>query len=180
MRLNVLVMIFLAGFLMTSCTKVEEPTPSGTDDTSILPDFIGPIVETDYLIFGHYFGMSSYGVAIFKLDIKEEKLYKDILSDYHSAWRSDDFYKPEFKLHSQEKYEVAKDLTDYFPIELLFETENIFGWPDAIDQGGLYIEANYNGIRRFWRLDRDKRNVPKVYREFIEVLKERMEEILFG
>ena len=57
---------------------------------------------------------------------------------------------------SQQKFIDTKELTKYFPTDLLKETETIIGQPDAGDWGGLYVMYNFNGVRKFWLLDQKK------------------------
>ena len=48
---------------------------------------------------------------------------------------------------SQKKFIDTKDLTKYFPTDLLKETERVIEQPDAGDRGELYVEYNFNGVR---------------------------------
>jgi len=42
---------------------------------------------------------------------------------------------------------TQKDLTKYFPTDLLKETERVIGQPDAGDWGELYVMYYFNGVR---------------------------------
>ena len=75
---------------------------------------------------------------------------------------------------SQQKFIDTKDLTKYFPTDLLNETEKVIGQPDAGDWGGLYVEYNLNGIRKFWLLDQKKSNVPTKYHNFHDKINEKI------
>ncbi len=134
-------------FFLTSCKK-EDSNPG-----------------IDYLIFGHFYGFcqGEECIEIFKLD--EEKLYEDTNDTYPSA---DDFYEGDFVELSNERYQVVSDLLDYFPSDLLDETDTVLGAPDASDGGGLYIEISQNGVRDFWLLDQFKENVPDQYHYFMD------------
>ena len=57
---------------------------------------------------------------------------------------------------SQQKFIDTKELTKYFPTDLLKETETVIGQPDARDWGELYVMYNFNGLRKFWLLDQKK------------------------
>lgn len=159
MKLNILMIACLAIGLMTSCTK---------EDKLILS-------ETDYILFGHFYGecLGEDCIAIFRLE--EDKLYEDISDKYPAR---EDFHDREFVLLSQEKFDAVKDLIDYFPMDLLEETNDVIGQPDAGDWGGLYIEYNFDGISRFWLLDQMRDNVPTKYHEFIDKVNEKIQLIL--
>jgi hypothetical protein len=69
----------------------------------------------------------------------------------------------------------VEDLMDFFPQDLLNESDTVIGMPDAGDWGGFYIEYNFNGTRRFWILDKMKTNVPGKYHAFIDKLNEKID-----
>ncbi len=130
--------------------------------------------DSDYLIFGHFYGMcqGERCIEIFKLE--KAKLFKDLRKKYPS---SQDFYVGEYVELSQEKFEAAKDLVDYFPKDLLKEKERRIGEPDASDGGGLYIEYCIGGIRKFWILDKMKMRVPNKYHVFIDEVNEKIKRL---
>ena len=106
--------------------------------------------DGDYLIFGHF-----YGFCI------GENLYED----------SNDNYANEpfnFKKLSNERFELTKDLIDFFPSELLSEKETILGCPDCADGGGIYIEYSKDGEVKSWRIDQIKENVPSYLHNFMD------------
>ena len=153
---RIVLMIFFAlfcGLVFTGCNKNE-----ATNDA-------------DYLIFGHFYGMcrGEGCIEIFKLE--KEKLFEDT-NDNYPSWN--DFYVGNFVQLSQEQFDKTKDLINYFPIELLSDRNIVFGLPDASDGGGLYIEYNYGGIRKYWILDNMKRDVPPQYHEFMDKVNEKI------
>lgn len=75
---------------------------------------------------------------------------------------------------SQKKFIDANDLLNFFPSDLLLEPKTVIGQPDAGDWGGLYIEYNYNGTRKFWLLDQMKSNVPSKYHNFLDKVNEKI------
>jgi hypothetical protein len=129
----------------------------------------------DYLIFGHFYGMCRGDgcIAIFKLE--KEKLFEDTKDIYPSQ---NDFYAGKYVQLSHAKYEKAKDLLDYFPADLLSDNHTVFGLPDATDGGGLYIEYNFDGMRKFWIFDNMKRDVPSKYHEFMDKVNETIQLLL--
>ena len=155
MKRNILIMACLTVFMLTSCEK---------DDNLELS-------KSDYIIFGHFYGecMGEQCVEIFRLE--NEKLFEDTKDQYPN---SAEFYVGIWVQLSQQKIIDTKDLTNYFPTDLLNETETVIGQPDAGDWGGLYVEYNYNGVRKFWLLDQKKSNVPTKYHNFIDKINEKI------
>lgn len=148
--------IFLLAF--TSCTK--EPAIH--------------LRESDYLIFGHFYGecIGEQCIEIYKLE--QNQLLEDTKDRYPSAT---DFYEADYVRLSQPQFDDTRDLVDYFPFDLLNEANTVIGQPDAGDWGGLYIEYNYNGVRKFWLLDQAKRNVPTKYHSFIDKVNEKIKQL---
>jgi hypothetical protein len=64
-----------------------------------------------------------------------------------------------------------------FPTDLLYETSTIIGQPDAGDWGGLYIEYSFDGVRKFWLLDKMTSNVPARYHDFIDDVNEKIAQL---
>jgi len=119
----------------------------------------------DYLIFGHFYG-ECYGeqcIEIFKLE--DNRLLEDSKDKYPN---NSGFYKGDYHELSNKKFELVKDLINYFPDSLLKVNETYIGQPDAGDWGGLYIEYNRNGVRHYWLLDQLESNVPDNLHEFID------------
>lgn len=116
------VLIFALVFVV-SCTKENTP--------------VKPILaSTDYLLFGHYFGecMGEQCIEMFKLEQNQ------ISEDNKDLYSFTPFYDGNFIPLSEQKFDLAKDLINSFPADLLKETTNTFGCPDCADGGGLYIE----------------------------------------
>ena len=126
-----------------------------------------PTNKNDYLIFGHFYGFCAGEgcVEIFKLT--DTKLYEDTEDDY----LLDSF---NFVEHETEKFNLAKDLSDYFPAELLSETESVLGCPDCSDGGGLFIEYSKNGVTNSWRIDQFKENAPEYLHDFMDEVNQRI------
>ena len=127
--------------------------------------------DTDYIIFGHFYGMcvGEECVEIYRLE--KSKLFEDTFDKYPT---SQDFYDGNYIQLSQNKFEATKDLTDFFPKDLLNEANKVIGEPDAGDWGGLYIEYNFDGVRNFWLLDQMKSNVPDKYHTFFDKVNEKI------
>lgn len=157
MTRNILSMICLTVFLLTSCKK---------DDVELS--------NSDYIVFGHFYGLciGEQCVEIFRLE--DDKLFEDTKDQYPN---SNGFYNGNYVQLSQQKFQDTKDLTNSFPADLLNETNTVIGQPDAGDWGGLYIEYSVNGVRKFWLLDQMKSNVPAKYHDFIDKVNEKITEL---
>lgn len=127
--------------------------------------------SADYLIFGHYYGMCAGEecVEIFKLEKTE--LLEDTTDIYPSIAT---FYQGGYRVLPNSKFEKISDLINFFPQELLNQSSGKIGYPDAGDWGGLYVEYNYNGIRKFWLIDRMKYNIPEYLHEFTDKINDKI------
>jgi hypothetical protein len=151
--------------LIVSSALVLFAAPSCKREKCISP-------SSGYLIFGRFYGecMGEECIEIFKLE--QNQLFEDTRDAYPG---STDFYAAAYTLLPQQKFDEAKDLINFFPSDLLSESVNVIGHPDAGDWGGLYIEYNYNGTRKFWLLDKAKVNVPSKYHAFIDKVNEKID-----
>lgn len=128
-----------------------------------------PDENQDYLIFGHYYGLCSGEECVEIFCLEALRLLEDSNDDYPN---SSSFYNADFYELSSSQYEEVKDLMDFFPDTLLSINDVVIGQPDAGDWGGLYIEYNVDGNRRFWLLDQKIDNVPPSLHEFIDKVNE--------
>lgn len=130
--------------------------------------------KSGYIIFGHFYGecMGEQCIEIFRLE--EDQLFEDSNDRYPN---STGFYAGKWKKLSEQKFNDTKDLINGFPLDLLNETSTVIGQPDAGDWGGLYIEYNFDGIRKFWLLDQMKSNVPAEYHNFIDRVNEKINQL---
>lgn len=153
MKRQILILV-LATILIHSCSKNNDP-----------------LATTDVLIFGHFYGMcqGEQCVEIFRLE--KDKIYEDKNDKYPN---NTNFYEGSYFQLPQTKYDEAKELISFFPQDLLNEFSNTIGQPDAADQGGYYIEYNFNGTRKFWLIDKDLNNVPAKYHNFLNKVRERI------
>ncbi len=155
---NILSTICLTLFFLASCEK----------DGSI------KLSNSDYIVFGHFYGecMGEQCVEIFRLE--KDRLLEDTKDQYPSRH---EFYVGDYVQLSQEKFNNTKNLTDNFPTDLLNETDTVIGQPDVVDGGGIYVEYNINGVRKFWLLDQMKDNVPAKYHNFIDKVNEKITQL---
>ncbi len=125
------------------------------------------INEQNYLIFGHAYGecLGESCVETFKLT--HESLLEDVLDDYNHQ-------NMEFIELDNELYEQVKNIQDYFPNQLLNQNETIFGCPDCVDGGALFIQYSENGNIKSWTIDQDKSNVPEYLHIFMDKVNEKI------
>ncbi len=136
--------------------------------TSCKDDSAGPSYDTNYIVFGSFFGecLGEPCIEIFK--IENGKLYEDT-ADIYPEQR---LYEGQFIQLPQSKYDIVKDIIHKVPEELLNDTTIVFGVPDAHDQGGLYLELKVEGKRKFWLIDTEVTRIPVYLRSFSNILKE--------
>lgn len=119
-----------------SCDKTDPP--------------IDPVFKTDYIVFGHFFGECGGEQCVEIFQLNDETLKEDSKDMYPS---STEFNELEFTIdHSSKRSDVASLLVN-FPIQLLDETETVFGSPDAGDWGGIYLEYKTEEVHKFWLID---------------------------
>lgn len=125
------------------------------------------INQQNFLIFGHYYGECIGEGCVETFKLTETALFEDIIDDYSGE-------NLEFIELKTEKFELVKDLEDFFPNELLNQNETVFGCPDCADGGGLFIQYSENGTTRSWRIDQSKNNVPEYLHNFIDKVNEKI------
>tara|TARA_B110000908_G_C10236277_1_gene443512 strand:- start:760 stop:1227 length:468 start_codon:yes stop_codon:yes gene_type:complete len=125
------------------------------------------INEQSFLIFGHFYGECFGEGCVETYKLTDVKLYEDIVDDY--SGQNLDFVELD-----NEQFELVNDLADFFPTQLLNESDTIFGCPDCADGGGLFIQYSYNGVLKSWRIDQVQNNVPTYLHNFIDQVNERI------
>jgi hypothetical protein len=141
-----LIIVLLAVFFLSSCKKEQTTT----------------INDKDALVFGHFFGMCQGETCIETFMLTSDKLYEDE-NDQYNWWEPFHFIEL-----GNDKFELVKDLRNYFPQELLNDTNSIFGCPDCADQGGLLVMLSQNGDVKTWRIDQSKVAVPQYLLAFMD------------
>jgi len=154
--LKILIVCIGIGWFLNSCCEKADIDPEGSG----------------YLVFGQFYGfcIGDDCVQIFKLE--HDNLLEDTKKEYPGR---SDFYEGSYVGLDNSHFEQVKDLIDYFPEEMLNEVDTVFGCPDCMDQGGMYIEYNFNGIRKFWIIDNFTGNVPAYLHDFMEKVNEKID-----
>ncbi|WP_157491925.1 hypothetical protein [Gelidibacter mesophilus] len=123
--------------------------------------------RSDYLIFGHFYGMCGGEECVEVFKLTENELYEDSSDDY--SLKKFNFYELD-----QATYTLVKDLYQFIPEQLLKEESDIFGCPDCADGGGLFIELSKDGKLFSWRIDQSKENVPEYLHDFMDKVNEKI------
>ncbi len=124
-------------------------------------------LEGNRLIFGHYFGECLGETCIETFALTDDKLYEDTDDIYNAT----DFNFIEL---GNDKFELAKDLVDIFPSQLLSETQTTFGCPDCDDGGGYYVRFTKNGVSQSWRINKYSPETPQYLRDFVQAIADRI------
>ncbi len=119
------------------------------------------IKEQNFLVFGHFYGECFGEGCIETFKLTNKLLFEDIIDDYNGQ-------NTEFVELDNDLFEQVKNITDFFPNQLLNQNETVFGCPDCADGGGLFIQYSENGNIKSWRIDQVKRNVPEYLHTFID------------
>ncbi len=130
--------------------------------------------ELAYFIFGHFYGECGGEGCIEIYKLENERLWEDTTDVYPT---SETPYDGIYISLPKIKYELVKDIIDYFPEELYNETVNYIGQPDAGDWGGIYVEIKYVDAAAksgFWLLDQNSSNMPDVYNNFVTRINEKI------
>lgn len=121
----------------------------------------------NFLIFGHFYGLCNGEGCVETFKLTDKSLFEDTINDYSGQ-------NMEFIELENEIFEQVKDLTDFFPNQLLSQHETVFGCPDCSDGGGLFIQYSENGNLKSWRIDQFKDNVPTYLDNFIDKVNEKI------
>ena len=148
-----LVLILAAVVLLIACTKSDNNMT---------------INEQNFLVFGHFYGFCGGESCVETFKLTDEKLFEDTIDDYMG--QNLEFEELESGLFLQ-----VNDLPDFFPNQLLNESETVFGCPDCADGGGLFVQYSKNGNTKSWRIDQDYNNIPSYLHEFVYKVNEKLE-----
>lgn len=123
--------------------------------------------ETNFLIFGHFYGECLGEACVETFKLTDTQLFEDTLDLYSGTEQN-------FVPLGNDMFEQVRDLVNFFPNQLFSESEAILGCPDCADGGGMFIQYSENGKLRSWRIDFDKRNVPAYLHNFIDKVMEKI------
>lgn len=151
LKLSKILLVGLVMMITLSCNKEE------IDLTKLS--------GTDNLVFGTFYGECIGETCVRTYKLTSTKLYVDSKKEYGGG--SFDFLEM-----GDEKFEVTKDLIEFFPEKLYDEENQTFGCPDCVDQGGIRIRYTRGNLVKEWIIDTDKGAVPEYMHEFIDKVEE--------
>lgn len=112
-----------------------------------------PAQHSDYLIFGHFYGMCLGEKCVETFKLTDTDLYEDTTDEYRGENKN-------FHLLDAAQFEKVKILKSKVPAGLLSSPDGVFGTPDGGDFGGIYVEVSVNGETHAWEIDRMHSNIP--------------------
>jgi len=77
---------------------------------------------------------------------------------------------------STDKFLIANDLLNYFPVSILNEERRI-GNPGEVDGFTFYVQLTKNGETKIWEIDDRSEKIPAKYRIFLQKLKDKMTQL---
>ncbi|WP_435138429.1 hypothetical protein [Formosa sp. A9] len=123
--------------------------------------------EQNFLVFGHFYGECFGEKCVETFKLTDTSLFEDTVDDYNGE-------NAEFVELEHDLFKQVKNITDFFPNQLLNQNETVFGCPDCTDGGGLFIQYSENGNLKRWRIDQVKDNVPDYLHIFIDKVNEKI------
>lgn len=149
---TIVVALLAIGFLL----------PYSSDDNNKIN-----INEQNFLVFGHFYGECFGEQCVETFKLTDKSLFEDTIDNYSGQ-------HTEFVELEKDLFEQVKDITDFFPNQLLNQNETLFGCPDCTDAGGLFIQYSENGNIKSWRIDQNKSNVPDYLHHFMDKVNEKI------
>jgi hypothetical protein len=73
---------------------------------------------------------------------------------------------------AQDKYEIAKQLIDEFPVKLIQDSQETYGCPDCADQGAYFLQMRNQRETRTWRLDTRIEDLPASLQAYQQSIQE--------
>lgn len=129
---NYPIILLLVTLLFCSCKKEEVADP------------------IEYLMFGYVPGWCIPDTSSY---LKYYKLENDQLFENDNSTCFPDQVTFLSTPMSTTNYDLAKDLLNTIPDDLLLTTQSYLGCPNCGDQGTIYVELKANGQVRSWSLD---------------------------
>ena len=131
-------------------------------------------VESDYFVFGLFYGECEGADCIQMYKLDKKNLYKDVKSHYPTF---SSYYSGTFKKLGNDKFQRIYKITSRIPQELLNSKSGIIGEPDAGDWGGFYFEYSNKGKKKYWIIDKNKNNLSKYLHNFVDDVENTIKQI---
>ncbi len=137
--------------LFTACGHNELSGPAGESQPESM-------AAANRLVFGQYYGFcpaTADCAQVYKLE--GDQLYADETTRVLGSESAIVFKTSPLPA---DKYDLAKSLAGNLPAELLTSNQEVFGSPDAHDQGGIVLEITRNGKPKRFYLDNNEGALP--------------------
>ncbi|MHA6246511.1 hypothetical protein ACXYMU_01135 [Pontibacter sp. CAU 1760] len=125
------------------------------------------VSEPDYFVFGLLYGQCKSGecIKIYKIENSTLQLYKEDTSHYPPF---NTFHSGNYKELSKDKYKQVRTIISKIPQQLILTQSGTIGTLDDMKQDMLYFEYAENGIKKFWVIDPNKKQLPAYLHPFID------------
>ncbi len=156
MKLQLITLLCLIALTFEACK--EEPITKQND--------------SNYFMFGTYYGMCAGAECVNIYKIEGNKLFKN-----NTQLKPDaaNFYKGTFSELSQNQYDSVSDIEDKIPQALLDNKATTIGCPDCADAGVIYVEYSKNGQTQHWLIDTQKFKLPQELHDFVDEIFKKLE-----
>lgn len=126
------------------------------------------------LIFGRYNSFCSGRDCAEYFMIERGLLYADMDDGERKPFPVSGDWQPLTK----EEHGIAAILLTTLPQEIWRSEHDVFGAPDAYDQGGYYLEVRLSsGVHRSWRLDTEYTALPEFLQTYAKTMAKVMSEL---
>lgn len=129
-----------------------------------------PTEEQDYIIFGDFYGFCLGDNCIDYYKIQNGILYKDLEDKYPNANMTYQFQVHPLPLEANSVMDIGAEIDSD-----IYGEDPTIGSPDAMDQGGYYIEILSDGQKHQWRIDKIRQSVPDYLHPLCDSLDHYME-----
>ena len=133
--------------------------------------------ENDSLVFTRYSPEGPSSFTFYKLT--NSQVFKDDTSGFVMISQLEANYNENpvnLEDLGSDKFNLTKDLLNYFPSKLLTTVRNI-GNPGANDSGVLYVQLSKNGVTKIWELHSDPNDVREEFRVFVQKVNEKINQL---
>jgi len=135
-------------------------------------------ISDAYLVFGTFAGLCQDDcVHYYLLDMQERRLYKLENQKYPSVDNDLNLLNAERVQLPDEDFQVAKQLMDKLPKQIIDETDPTIGCPDCLDQGGFYLSFSESDVTYEFLLDTRGDAIPSYLQNYTEDLRNVISEI---
>jgi len=135
-----------------------------------------------YIIFGNFMKDDPDGKhnAMYKLDLSNNSLST---APYYSFWSTNDYSKKQMDFNKQitelTKVKKAMTILDSIPMYVFVTNDNlqVIGCPDCKDGGGIYLEIQFNNVKKIFVLPLNMQENQTAIKKYAELTKRIINEL---